>query len=265
MAEVLPMFLPSKLFFLSVLLAADCLYSAPIQGADDGAKPMVSATQSVVLAIVESARQNRLAAEPAAGDRLTELYVRSAAAAACNLPTELSAKAFLLGIGIGLDDSIVLRANLLTRNLCRQVESDSQRIARLKVLGSPTMHRRRDLAKHFAVSAALTVTVGPRVAESAGLMKELNDSHGGTGFSFADLTADLAGVRFAVGVRDAKIRLKTLATSFAVKDFLPDVSDLKEGIAWEEFTKTYGSVNDERFQRQQKAIRERILALPGFR
>ena len=253
------------LFFPSLLFSVYCLYSTPIQGADDGAKPVISATQSVVLAIVESACQNRLAAEPVCGDRLTELYVRRAAAAVCNLPTELSAKAFLLGLGIGLDDSTVLRANLLTRNLCRQVESDRQRIARLEVLGSPTMHRRRDLAKHFAVSAALTVVVSPHAAESVGLMKELNDSHGGTGFSFADLAADLAGVRFAVGVRDAKIRLKTLATSFAVKNFLPDVSDLKEGITWEEFVVTYGSVDDERFQRQQKAIRKRILALPGYK
>ena len=225
-------------------------------------EPLVAGTQAVINAITLAAEENQ---HTLRGDRLTEFYIRRSAAAADKLPPKVAARALLLGLGIGLDHSTVLRNSPIVSRLCRQAESDEQRQRRLKVLGSPTMRGRRDLAQHFVVSCALTALVGEEAAETAGIMKELHDSRGTSGFSFADLSADLAGILFAVGVRDSKIPLSALSADFTVADFLPPTDQLKEGLSWQAFFQTYGSAQDDRFHRARDLIRGRILALPGHR
>lgn len=247
--------------------------------ADDGgsngqALSLASGTQIVLGAIVAAARENEALRRPSgksdgpvhlAGDRLTEHLIRRAAAAAQELPPAVATKAFLLGLGIGLDDSKVLRDNPLVGRLHRQVESEAQRKERLSVLGKPTVHGRRDLAKHFAVSIALTVPLGPQTAEAFGILKEVRDAQGGTGFSFVDLQADLAGVSFARAVQKGRPSLHALAASFQLNDFIPPTNDLQEGLPWEAFTATYGSTQDDRFLREVATIRKRILALQDQR
>jgi hypothetical protein len=230
---------------------------------------LVEGTRVVVRAITAAARENRSAGptgthSPLSGDRLTELYVRRAAAAASELPPDRATKAFLLGLGIALDSSSVLRGSPILSDLCRQVESGAELRERLALLGWPTMRDRRDLTQHFAVSCALTTLVGPDGAETIGIAKELSDSRSDSGFSFVDLSADLAGVSFATHVTEEKIPLSRLAESFAVADYLPEGRGLREGISWGEFLREYHSVQDDPFHRQRAAIREQILALPGF-
>ncbi|MBU4400767.1 MAG: hypothetical protein KKE86_15730 [Planctomycetes bacterium] len=230
--------------------------------------------------ILDPERQVRLD-----GDELTEHYVRQAAAAARRLPREVAGAAFLLGLGVALDDSPLpdqsgtgpffggetpfadrrWAEDMDLSPSVAQLESASERAARLAVLGAPTMHARRDLLRHFAVSAALVVLVGPRGAEGAGILKELADARGGSGFSFADLSADLAGVVFAVAVGKGKIPLSRLEDSFSVGDFLPEVGGLKEGIGWNEFVGSYGYPPDARLSRQRAPLLKRILALPGYK
>ncbi|HYW81297.1 MAG TPA: hypothetical protein VE890_17065, partial [Thermoguttaceae bacterium] len=98
----------------------------------------------------------------------------------------------------------------------------------------------------------------------AGIMKEMHDSQNGSGFSFVDLSADLAGTTLAEHVVDAKIPLAMLADSFRVDAYLPEGGDLKEGISWDDFLEHYASAHDDRFLREQATLRRRILALPGY-
>lgn len=198
-------------------------------------------------------------------DELTELLFRRGAAAAKELPPEVAAKAFLLALGLTIDDSTILRSLPGFSSFCTEVEPDQQRRARLAVLGQPTMRGRRDSAQHFVVSAALVAWVGVAGAETAGLAKEMKDAIHGTGFSFVDLSSDLSGTTFAVAVQENRLSLARLAESFAVTDVLPNPAGLREGYSWAEFTKLYGSLDDERFRRQVDAIRERIRALPCYR
>jgi hypothetical protein len=198
------------------------------------------------------------------GDELTVYYFRVAARAAGRLPEKEAAPAFLLALGIALDDSSLLRDNLLTRGLWRKVEPDEARKRRLRVLGEPTLYGRRDLAQHFAVSAALTATAGPAAAESAGILKEMLDSRGGSGFSFADLSADFAGIAFARRLLDQPSRLHYIAKSFVIADYAMSPRGLPEGLTSEQFAKQYGSIKDERYLRLQSDIRKRIAALPGY-
>jgi hypothetical protein len=114
---------------------------------------LVEATRVVVRAIAAAARENRSAGSartlaPARGDRLTELYVRRAAAAAEKLPSDRAAKAFLLGLGITLDRSSILRRSPIVSDLCRQAESGPELAERLAVLGTPTMRGRQVSARN---------------------------------------------------------------------------------------------------------------------
>jgi len=196
------------------------------------------------------------------GDDLTERYVRAAAEAARKLPAEQTTSAFLLGIGIALDDSMILRKNPLTRALCRRAESDAERTQRLAVLGSPTMRGRRDLAQHFVVSCALVEVVGESLAEAAGLFKEQQDAQpGGSGFSFADLNADLSGVALATRLKKGKLSLERLEKQYHVADYLPDHARLREGLSAAQFARDYGDVNDRRFRVELERLRKGIAAL----
>ena len=56
----------------------------------------------------------------------------------------------------------------------------------------------------------------------AGIAKEIKDAHGDSGFSFIDLSADMAGVTFATNVLNGKITLDKLADSFNIRDFVPE-------------------------------------------
>jgi hypothetical protein len=198
------------------------------------------------------------------GDELTVYYVRAGAAAARRLPEKEAATAFLLALGIALDDSSMLRTNVLTRGLWRKIEPDDARKKRLAVLGEPTLHGRHDLAQHFSVSAALTALAGPQAAERAGILKEQLDSDGGSGFSFADLSADFAGITFARRLLDKPNLLADIEKSFRIDEYAIPPRGLPEGLTAKEFAEKYGSLKDERYLRVQEDIRKRIAALPGY-
>jgi len=236
--------------------------------------PVTDGTGVVVAAILAAARENRrelpgasgtAGKDPLTGDRLTEFYVRRAARAAGELPEDVAARAFLIGLGIAVDDSSILRDNPLLGPICRRAETDQQRTQRLALLGNPTMRGRRDLAQHFVVSCAISGLLGPRIAQSAGLVKEMADSRRGSGFSMADLAADMAGIALAENVGQGRIPIDRLADSFAVEDFLPDHQNLPEGLSWDEVRRALAEKKDNPFRRQMADIARQIQALPGYR
>jgi hypothetical protein len=227
---------------------------------------LVQAARPIVAAVVAAGRENLRRARPLKGDELTRFYIRAAVKAARRLPESRSAPALLLGIGVALDTSALLRSNPVTAAVWKRVESDAERSARLKVLGTPTMHDRHDLAQHFVVSAALTAVSGAKAAEAAGILKELLDAEpGGSGFSFADLASDLSGVAFAQRLLAAPEQLKALETTFTVADFALPPAGLTEGLSQSQFEKRFGSIRDERFRKELATLRKKIKELPGHR
>jgi hypothetical protein len=233
---------------------------------------LAAATRQVLAAIVAAAERNR--SLPAAkagqagrltGDALADLYFRQAAAAASRVPQEHAVSAYLVALGIAVDSSDLLRRKQLTGEQWQSVESDAERQRRVQVIGTPTMRGRHDTAQHFVVSAALVALVGSQAAEAIGMLKELNDANGGSGFSFADLAADKAGVTFAEQLRGSENLLAELPTRFTVADFVPDLAGLPEGLMREQLAKQFGSTSDERFRAQRAEIRRRIQALPAYR
>ena len=243
----------------------------------DAPTPLGSAAKSVLQEIVRAAVANRGLPETSdgaenngglsrrTGDALTEYYVRQAARAARALPDEVAPRAFLVALGVGLDDSGLLMKFPGTAQLAMAVEAPGERATRLKMLGEPTMRGRRDLAQHFFVSAFLTATMGADAAKAAGLTKEYLDAHGASGFSFADLAADRAGTRFAEGVLAGRFKLGLMDQGFSVSVFMPAVDGLSEGLTAAEIASQYGTRDDPRFLQRLQEIDQRIGSLPPYR
>ncbi len=127
-----------------------------------------------------------------------------------------------------------------------------------------TLLGRRDLAKHFLVSAAITVSGGTGLANLAGVFKELDDSRQGSGFSFADLAADRAGVRFgelACGSpQSASWLLKCMSQPIEESDFMPSIDHLPERIQELAFKRTYRDLDSESYRAMEAEIDRRIAA-----
>ncbi len=224
------------------------------------------AVRAVVQAVTKRATQ--LAADEKTrpkGDDLTAEYVKAAATAAAALDEKRQARAFLIGLGVALDDSTILRDKPVVKKSVLAAESDDDRKARLEVLGRPTVRGRRDLCQHFAVSAALTETFGAAAAEFAGLSKELTDMRGASGFSIADLAADLAGIKLATVVTADPKRIAAMAKQFVVSDHVPDIAAFAEGLTEKAFKAKYGGTDDAKFKAELDAVRKAVQAVPAYR
>ncbi len=129
--------------------------------------------------------------------------------------------------------------------------------------GDTTLRADPNLARHFCLSAALTVLQNPAFSDGGGLMKELADfQKAGSGFSFNDIAADRAGVRFANAATQSEAAAKAmqarLRNGFIVDDFLPPVADLPEHLTMEQFRRDFGGVGAQRYRQQIAEIESRL-------
>ena len=134
---------------------------------------------------------------------------------------------------------------------------------------SVTLAGRDDFPKHFLVSAAIAAEAGSPLADAIGVYKEVEDSRGGSGFSFNDIGADRAGTRFGeVASRSpgrARELARALAAGVAESDFMPDVSDLPEFMPEAEFKRRYGGVGGPGYRDMMAKIDGRVAARPLLR
>jgi uncharacterized protein YfiM (DUF2279 family) len=130
-----------------------------------------------------------------------------------------------------------------------------------------TLGGRVDLRRHFVVSAGLQAASSAEIAFGAGELKELLDSGaGGSGFSFDDIAANLAGARFAE-VLLATPRAGWLALVAHMEreaDLLPALDDLPRGLDETAFRDRFGDVESPAYAAMLRDIAERIEALPFF-
>jgi hypothetical protein len=84
----------------------------------------------------------------------------------------------------------------------------------------------------------------------------------GSGFSFCDLTAERAGVRFASVATGweslAKAMQLRLQNSFAANDFFPPTADFPENLTVEEFRRNFGGVGSQRYRQELRKIEKRL-------
>jgi len=119
------------------------------------------------------------------------------------------------------------------------------------------------------VSAALTVLSDAGRALTVGIAKEMKDSTpGGSGFSFVDMAANQAGIRFAVvatqGAHSARDLQFRIAKGVDTADFFPSIDGLPEGLSQDEFHSEFGGLGGAATRRLFAEIDLRIGDLPGL-
>jgi len=125
-----------------------------------------------------------------------------------------------------------------------------------------TLWGREDLVKHFFVSAGIAVSGGSKLSNFAGLVKEVDDSDGGSGFSFADLAADRAGVRLAelaTGSAQKASAIQQKMVAVKTEDqFMPRIDNLPEGIMALQFKNRYSDFDSKAYTLVEDEITRRI-------
>jgi uncharacterized protein YfiM (DUF2279 family) len=137
---------------------------------------------------------------------------------------------------------------------------------RKPALRTVTLNARDDFAQHFLISAAIAAEAGSALADAIGLYKEVDDSRGGSGFSFNDIAADRAGTRFGVlAVTEPQKLQAMMAAGAKESDFMPDVSDLPEFMREAEFKRRYGGIGAPAYKKVMADIEARVASRALFR
>jgi hypothetical protein len=218
-----------------------------VLSAEDGER--LKAYQALVAKLSETGQRGPLAMERILQAMLALGMQRGGDAVAENRAALLTLAFFINGKGLG---TIYPAAKTWPRPAARNV----------------TLAGRHDFAQHFSVSAALAATAGSPLADAVGLFKEIDDSRGGSGFSFNDIAADRAGTRFgelATSSPAGASRAQRLGTAgLAAGAIFPQVADLPEFMAEAEFKRRYGGTGGAEYKRMMAEIERRIAALPAY-
>jgi uncharacterized protein YfiM (DUF2279 family) len=128
-----------------------------------------------------------------------------------------------------------------------------------------TLAGRKDLRQHFLVSAGLYAADSGQAAFGMGELKELLDSNaGGSGFSFDDMAADLAGVRFAAAFLAAPPERwpDMLALIDSEAAIMPSLDGLPSGMTEAAFRARFRDVDSPEYAAMLAEITRRVDALP---
>jgi hypothetical protein len=128
-----------------------------------------------------------------------------------------------------------------------------------------TLNGRSDLAKHFIVSATLAAKLGGPVADAVGLYKEMSDARTGSGFSFNDIAANRAGMRFgekAVGsLTSARTLQARVGAGITDSDIAPETADLPEYLSEAELERRFGGIDGPGYSKLMAEIERRVEAV----
>ena len=125
--------------------------------------------------------------------------------------------------------------------------------------GPVTLLDRTDLAQHLLVSAVLAMEADSRTADVIGVFKEVLDSRGGSGFSFADLAADRAGVRLGEAAQADPLRWQARVAALSLEsDLMPAIDRLPEGLQAPEFQRRFQARDNAAYAQVQAEIERRL-------
>ena len=262
--------------FVWALIFSNTATAQDKENKEDG---WIGGANKVLAALTETAEKSSLK-----GDDLTEELVKTAATEAGKLDKSYAAKAFLVAVGIGLDDTDSIRTILnhkelglpklqvsrITQSLA-QIESSTNRKKRASLIkkNNPTMLGRRDLCLYFATSMSFNELIDSPTARAVGMLVQKNEMKLDNGFSFKDIAAGLAGIRLCEEVHkiedqkkgdNIKKKLKVISTQFQVILHLPQVRGLPDGIPDHEFERDY-LPNSPKFAQIMTDINNRLAKL----
>jgi hypothetical protein len=221
--------------------------------------------RKIVAAVTARAKRNVTAgAAVLRGDELTAAYVSAAAQMAVDNAGPEMVSAFLIALGIAMDDTDALADDATTAAI-KSAETLEERKARLAVLGNPTLAGRRDLCRRFFVGCAVGELLPHAVAENVAVGRALFDLHKPAGLSFSALVAEFAGIAFAHACQNDAEILRDVIPKFTATAYLPQLAGLRNGLAAEKFEELYGDTTDERFLAVLADIRKRLKTIPMYK
>ncbi|WP_340680360.1 hypothetical protein [Paraglaciecola sp.] len=148
-------------------------------------------------------------------------------------------------------------------NFVGNVQPIANKIAMPKT--PPMLANRADLNQHFIFSAGIKLLSEQGLSIAIGEFKELMDrGNGGSGYSFVDLSADFAGVKFAQTATEpekAQQLQALLANSMDEALFFPNIKGLPEGLSKAAFTKQFNEVDSPEYLKLVQEIHRRVDAL----
>ncbi len=128
--------------------------------------------------------------------------------------------------------------------------------------------RRQDLAQHLVSIAAITASAGAEFAELLATTKEAYDARYRSGFSFSDLTANIAGVALAsLATRDVETAIlmqERLSNLQNETDYMPEVGSNRDGLSETEFNAIFQDRNSTEYQYRVQEIEEQVFSRPLF-
>jgi len=237
------------------LLAAAAVMTAAAWVLFGGASAELSRATEAQLRQLVAAGPGLPSGEARFGALLQAAFASSPADSTKENPVQHNRAAILaLGIAVGHERLARVAGLELDAGLLRQAAALRE---------GTTLRGRDDWSRHYLLSAALAVLEHPLISDAGGLMKEQLDAltHG-SGFSFGDLAADRAGVRFAAAATGSEAAAKAmqvrLGGGFALEDFFPLAADLPENLTVEQFRRDYGSVGSKRYRQTVAGIEARL-------
>ncbi len=251
----------------------DPMATPPVPPVRSGRTPLQDAVRVVLQAVVARADLNSRASQVGGegeivrlqGDALMEAYIRAAADASATVEEQFRVSAFLVGLGIALDDAGLLAVDPVTDGFAKAVETDSEKQRRLALIGQPTLRSRRDLCRRFATACATADILGASSAEDMSVKSALQDMEKPAGFSFAAAAADYAGIEMAQQVKGNGELISKWRKSFHARDVMPSLDGLRDGVSRARFDHDFGNAADPRFANVMDDIRNRLSKLPAYK
>jgi hypothetical protein len=131
-----------------------------------------------------------------------------------------------------------------------------------------SLYRRPDLSQHFVTSAAITASAGASIAEVLANSKEVYDARVRAGFSFSDMTANIAGMALgehATRDHDSASKLQqAMIWANAETDYMPAPTDDADNLSDEEFAELFVDRNSNAYNERIQQINQRVETLPVY-
>ncbi len=131
-----------------------------------------------------------------------------------------------------------------------------------------TLSGRKDLRLHFVYSSTLQLLSDQGASFTVGEFKELLDSNTeGSGFSFVDLAADRAGIKFASLATTNPHTAREFQYKIVLgieKGLLPPLTHLKEGLSIADFEQHYTNIESAQYADEVSAIDDALSTMPVF-
>ncbi|MDO8909738.1 MAG: hypothetical protein Q7W55_14700 [Pseudohongiella sp.] len=131
------------------------------------------------------------------------------------------------------------------------------------------LYQRHDLSRHFVSAAAIAASAGVGIAEVLSNSKEVHDARYGTGFSFSDMTANVAGVTLGETTTadhsTALFMQQKLMKSHSESDYMPEPRTDSDGINEENFIARFGDRTSTVYLNRLQEIEHSVRALPLYK